>query len=403
MNVRTILSVGAVVALLSSLLAASAGAQEGSDWYTNSRGGVENKDDSPTLHGPSQWWHARSPSGTHGSDHHGTYHFTYGTNDSTRSNWATWNFDDLSTERDHDVWVWVPRADATAQVLYRVHLQGCTNPLGTFPVLDQQSHGGWVKIGRVSIGHISNAPSNDIVLEVNDNDIADAHQSANYRKIGADAALLERGGGIGWTAVNSNQLITDATCFNQDNTTNTSSTTSTTTTTTTTAPTTALPQYPYSHDNSPGQDEYKCKRYDTGLIEDGLGDVDPWNFFGGECTSYAAFRVRQAGLSFHNYYGGQRWGNANHWATAAGHVGMTVNSEPAAGSVAQWTDGTHGHVAYVEQVNSDGSIVISDMNADNNCGLRERVTLTKPANWGPPSTDGNRTKWAHNFIHFELL
>ena len=359
------------------------------DWYTNSLGGVENKDDNPTRHGPSQWWWARYPSGSHGWDHHGTYHFTYGASAASRTNWATWNFDDLSTGGAYDVWVWVPRADATAQVRYHVHLQGCTNRLGTFPVLDQANHGGWVKIGRVSIGHISNAPSNDIVLEVNDNDIADAHEAWAYRKIGVDAALLERGGGIGWTAVNSDHLITDASCFPA-------------TSPTTTPPPATLPQYPYRHDNSPVQDEYKCLRYQYGFITSGTGDIDPWSFYGGECTSYVAFRLNQAGIPFHNWYGGLRWSHAKLWNGAADRVtGASVSTHPAVGSVAQWTDGDYGHVAYVEQVNSDGSIVVSDMNADGNCGLRERVTLTKPPGWNSTSGDPNRTIWPHNFIHFE--
>ncbi|PNZ65993.1 CHAP domain-containing protein [Staphylococcus croceilyticus] len=59
---------------------------------------------------------------------------------------------------------------------------------------------------------------------------------------------------------------------------------------------------------------------------------------------------------------GSTWGNANNWASAAQAAGYTVNNTPAKGSILQTTQGSMGHVAYVESVNSDGSITISEMN-----------------------------------------
>ena len=41
--------------------------------------------------------------------------------------------------------------------------------------------------------------------------------------------------------------------------------------------------------------------------------------------------------------------------------GYTVNNTPKAG-VMQTTQGGYGHVAYVENVNSDGSVTVSEMN-----------------------------------------
>ncbi|GGG91389.1 CHAP domain-containing protein [Staphylococcus pragensis] len=59
---------------------------------------------------------------------------------------------------------------------------------------------------------------------------------------------------------------------------------------------------------------------------------------------------------------GSTWGNANNWASAAQAAGYTVNNTPAKGSILQTTQGSLGHVAYVESVNSDSSITISEMN-----------------------------------------
>ena len=59
---------------------------------------------------------------------------------------------------------------------------------------------------------------------------------------------------------------------------------------------------------------------------------------------------------------GSTWGNANNWASAASQAGYTVNNSPEAGSILQSSEGPMGHVAYVENVNSDGSIEVSEMN-----------------------------------------
>lgn len=79
----------------------------------------------------------------------------------------------------------------------------------------------------------------------------------------------------------------------------------------------------------------------------------------GYCTYWAAGRRAEAGSPIPN-----NWGNANTWDDLARMSGYRVDNIPEAGSIFQ-TDG-YGHsiyhVAYVESVNSDGSIVISEMN-----------------------------------------
>ncbi|WP_323704040.1 CHAP domain-containing protein [Mammaliicoccus sp. Dog046] len=73
----------------------------------------------------------------------------------------------------------------------------------------------------------------------------------------------------------------------------------------------------------------------------------------GQCTYYAFSKRPDLGST---------WGNANNWANAAAQSGYTVNNSPKAGAVLQTTAGGYGHVAYVDKVNSDGSIQLSEMN-----------------------------------------
>ncbi len=118
--------------------------------------------------------------------------------------------------------------------------------------------------------------------------------------------------------------------------------------------------------------------------------ADKWKFFQGQCTSWVAWKLNSVnGVGFHNYYKGVHWGGAGNWDNAARAAGIRVDSKPARGAVAQW-NGRY-HVAYVEKVNSDGSIVISEMNYDLHNGTR---TLTiRPGS----------TYWPDNFIHIKDL
>jgi surface antigen len=75
----------------------------------------------------------------------------------------------------------------------------------------------------------------------------------------------------------------------------------------------------------------------------------------GYCTWYVKNR---RGASLPNSLG-----NANTWYSRAWGMGMGVGSVPRAGAVGTTTRGEFGHVVYVESVNADGSINISEMNA----------------------------------------
>ncbi|MCM3517984.1 CHAP domain-containing protein [Staphylococcus xylosus] len=77
----------------------------------------------------------------------------------------------------------------------------------------------------------------------------------------------------------------------------------------------------------------------------------------GQCTYYAFDRRQQLGKSV-----GNLWGNANNWASAARQNGYQVNHTPEVGAIFQSNVGSYGHVGVVERKNSDGSILVSEMN-----------------------------------------
>ncbi len=91
--------------------------------------------------------------------------------------------------------------------------------------------------------------------------------------------------------------------------------------------------------------------------------VDPWNFYNRECTSFAAWCLNDRnGVAFTNQYlGASRWGHAKEWGSKAQELGVTVDNNPAVGSIAWWTAGTYGHVAWVKEV-SGSSVVIEEYN-----------------------------------------
>ncbi|MCP4307770.1 MAG: CHAP domain-containing protein [bacterium] len=96
------------------------------------------------------------------------------------------------------------------------------------------------------------------------------------------------------------------------------------------------------------------------------------------------------GVAFHNYYRGVHWGNAANWDDAARAAGIRVDATPARGAVAHWN--ARNHVAYVERVNSDGSIVLSDMNSDLHNRIRSGFTVRPGDGW-----------WPERFIHIKDL
>ena len=135
--------------------------------------------------------------------------------------------------------------------------------------------------------------------------------------------------------------------------------------------------------------------------------IDLWGFYKGQCTSYVAWRMNRdmgavnspwwftnsitgAGTPGPNCTNvpGARLSNACYWAARLEDaLGATVNTTPAVGSIAHWSgQGTgalrYGHIGYVECVNADGTVLVSEYNFANPCGFGIRDNV-----------------WADRYIH----
>ena len=93
--------------------------------------------------------------------------------------------------------------------------------------------------------------------------------------------------------------------------------------------------------------------------------LDTWGMYNRECVSYVAWKIASTG----RYMPGWGWnseGNAAQWPGAASASNIPQGSTPRVGSAVVWGSsaglGPLGHVAYVEVVNSDGSIEVSQYN-----------------------------------------
>ena len=89
--------------------------------------------------------------------------------------------------------------------------------------------------------------------------------------------------------------------------------------------------------------------------------VDDWGMYTRQCVSYAAYKVSSVYGNM-PYWGGR--GNANQWGDNARAAGIPVSTTPKAGTVGVQYSGSYGHVAWVESVNSDGTLTISQFNAN---------------------------------------
>lgn len=100
--------------------------------------------------------------------------------------------------------------------------------------------------------------------------------------------------------------------------------------------------------------------------------IDSWGMYNRECVSYTAFRVAASGR-YMPYWGGR--GNANQWVDDAQSAGIPVDHSPRSGDVAISLAGAFGHAMYVESVNGNGTINISQYNAALN-GLYSTNTIS---------------------------
>jgi surface antigen len=116
---------------------------------------------------------------------------------------------------------------------------------------------------------------------------------------------------------------------------------------------------------TPGVNDYPFKN-------SAIDVADGWGFLTRECTSFAAWRIRNdLGISdFTDGWHGGWFGNASNWAANARALGIPVDTSPTVGSIAQFPPGVDGaggggHVAYVLSVGSS-TVTVEDYNyADN--------------------------------------
>lgn len=87
--------------------------------------------------------------------------------------------------------------------------------------------------------------------------------------------------------------------------------------------------------------------------------VDPWGLYTRECVSYVAWKIHSTGR-FVPHFGGA--GHAKQWPSTTERYGIRNGSTPKAGAAAVSMAGQYGHVMYVESVNGDGTITVSDYN-----------------------------------------
>jgi surface antigen len=96
----------------------------------------------------------------------------------------------------------------------------------------------------------------------------------------------------------------------------------------------------------------------------------------GYCTWWSAIRRQQIGRPVPSNFG-----NAITWEYRARMAGMLVNNTPRAGAVI-WTPASwgYGHVGFVERVNPDGSVWVSDMNSSGHVAMDTNSART--GGWG---------------------
>lgn len=93
-------------------------------------------------------------------------------------------------------------------------------------------------------------------------------------------------------------------------------------------------------------------------------------YVAGQCTQWAWYNRRDIPSNL---------GNANTWARRAAAAGFAVDHTPSAGAIFQTSSGWYGHVGYVESVNPDGSIIVTEMNYNYQTYLVIRATIPASA------------------------
>ncbi|MBI5975017.1 LysM peptidoglycan-binding domain-containing protein [Staphylococcus canis] len=102
----------------------------------------------------------------------------------------------------------------------------------------------------------------------------------------------------------------------------------------------------------------------------------------GQCTWHVFNRRQAMGKGISTY-----WWHANAWDDNALRDGYTIDYTPTVGAILQSDMGYFGHVAFVERINSDGSILVSEMNYSAGPGIATYRTI--------PSYQATQFKYIH--------
>lgn len=87
---------------------------------------------------------------------------------------------------------------------------------------------------------------------------------------------------------------------------------------------------------------------------------DPLGYGCRQCVSYAAWKMLDK-----TGYEARYWGNANMWPQSARRAGFSTGNTPRPGSLGVISEGDYGHIVYIEGVNNDGTVDISQYNFKN--------------------------------------
>ncbi len=89
----------------------------------------------------------------------------------------------------------------------------------------------------------------------------------------------------------------------------------------------------------------------------GGNGTDPLGYGCRQCVSYTAYKVGERTGNYPRY-----WGNANQWPASARATGYETGSTPRVNSVGVISAGQYGHVVWIEAVNGDGTVDVSQYN-----------------------------------------
>lgn len=114
------------------------------------------------------------------------------------------------------------------------------------------------------------------------------------------------------------------------------------------------------------------------------GGVDPLGYGCRQCVSYTAYKA----MAVHGVKP-MWWGNANMWPASARARGFRTGRTPKANSVGVQYIGYYGHVVWIDSINADGTLNISQYN------------YPVDGKWGQYSTMRISPSAIHEYVYFD--